>query len=64
LTGTKDSFTYDDKGNMIQEIKRKSDGSLDWKYSYNYDDKGNKIEAYEYSILDEPISKTEYIYSK
>jgi len=41
----KDTYKYDEKGNMIEENKYNADGSLKSKDTYKYDEKGNRIEV-------------------
>ncbi len=55
---------YDEKGNMIEENRYKSDGSLDRKSIYKYDKKGNVIEGNKYESDGSLDSKNIYKYDK
>lgn len=45
---SKESFTYDGKGNLTEWSRYNADGSLDYKYIFTYDGKGNLTEKSDY----------------
>ena len=54
--------TYDQKGNVIDDIQYKSDGTVDKHQSFKYDSKNNKIEEVDYLPDGKLDKKTVYTY--
>lgn len=62
---------YDKNGNILEDIRYSSNGSVHWTLKskddipkIKYDENGNIIEKVEYNKSNKPIMKTEYVYSK
>lgn len=58
------SKKYDKSGNTIELVTTDSLGNIKYKNTYKYDKFGNKIEEITYNTKNDPVEKTEYIYSK
>lgn len=55
-------YEYDKNGNLTTIIKKKSDGTIDWKDLYSYDGNGNCVEIKSYDSNDKLLTVIKYTY--
>ncbi|MGQ9847887.1 MAG: hypothetical protein ACUVQP_10385 [Bacteroidales bacterium] len=55
-------YEYDKNGNLTTIIKKKSDGTIDWKDLYSYDGNGNCLEIKSYDSNDKLLTVIKYTY--
>lgn len=55
-------FRYDEKGQQIERIAYKGNGTLSFRYQFKYDDKGNRIEWIQYGPSNAIVGRVIYKY--